>query len=149
MAVQSPNRVKNTGKSSEAIFEEECSAHGGVVIRLRDKADLVGLNKNKNVAAFGQPSDFIVVAPQGMFFAEVKSSHNKTSFPLDCFTRAQRATMGRCVLARAGKHYRVYIHNVLTDTWYISDATQVVNILKSGVKSIKWANLKPLTIWVF
>jgi len=149
VAGKSPTRIINTGKPSEAIFEDEVTKLGGVVFRLRDQADLVGLNKNARVKAFGQPSDFFVVSPLGCFMAEVKSSNNKTSFSLDCFTRTQKAAMARCHLSNSGRHYRIYIHNLLTNVWYRIDATTYVTTINSGSKSIKWSDLKPLTIWMF
>lgn len=140
--------MRNTGKPSEQTFEEQIAAGGGVVFRMRDAADLHGLNK-KRVAAFGQPSDFIVVSPLGMFFAEVKSSNHKTSLSLDCLTRSQKAAAAKCAIANAGQHYRIYIHNMLTDQWYIMYAYEYVVLVRGGVKSVKWQDLKPLKNWLF
>jgi hypothetical protein len=140
-------RVTNTGKPSEEIFTETLESKGAVVFRLRDKADLYGLNK-KNVAAFGQPCDFLVVHPTTAFLAEVKSSNNPTSFPLSCFTAAQKAAMARCHSKHAGGKYKIFIHNLCTDKWYKMDASSYVIAVHEGVKSIKWDSLKPITIWL-
>lgn len=112
------------------------------VFRLRDAADLYGLNKKK-VATFGLPSDFIVVSGGHMFFAEVKSTQNKTSFSLDALTPSQKAA---CIITTAcGGDYRIYIHNLNTDTWYLMTGTEYV-MYKKSVKSIKWNDLCPISL---
>jgi penicillin-binding protein-related factor A (putative recombinase) len=117
------------------------------VFRLRDAADLHGINK-RAVAAFATPSDYIVVSPNGMFFAEVKSTNNKTSFPFSMFTKGQKAAMARCFMANAGGRYRVYIHNLITDTWYTLTANQYMTLFREGVKSVKWEDLSILRYWI-
>lgn len=136
--------VSNTGKPSEKIFEENVS---GLVFRLRDKADLVGLNGGKNIAAFGNPSDTILVTTQGAFLAEVKSSVNTTSFSLSCFTPAQKAAIYKLTKRGLGKFYRIYIHSLSTDTWYLITADDFMNVMLTGKKSIKWKDLPILTSW--
>jgi penicillin-binding protein-related factor A (putative recombinase) len=145
VASKSNSRINNTGKVSETLFEEAMVYRGYVPFRLRDKADLHGLNK-RNVAAFGQPSDYVVVGPKGAFFAEVKSSNNKTSFSLACFTRSQLAAMASCSYNQVGKYYRIFVHNMLEDTWYEFTADEIISALKSGVKSIKWTGLNNINL---
>jgi len=107
------------------------------VFRLRDAKDLYGLNKRK-VAIFGLPSDFIVVSGGHMFFAEVKSTQNKTSFSLDALTPSQKAA---CIMTTAcGGDYKIYIHNLITNTWYLMHGSEYV-AYKKDVKSIKWNDL--------
>lgn len=134
----------NTGKPSEDFFQENVS---GLVFRLRDKADLVGLNGGKNVAAFGNPSDYFLIQQDGGYLAEVKSSNNATSFPLSCFTAAQKAAIYRCSKRGFGSRYRIYIHNISTNQWYLMTADDFMNIIKQGKKSEKWKNLNILTSW--
>jgi penicillin-binding protein-related factor A (putative recombinase) len=141
MAYQPSERIKNDGKDSESIFQEAMRKKGYAVFRLRDKRDLHGLNK-RSVAAFGQPSDFIVVANGGAFLAEVKSSHNKTSFSFDCFTPAQKAAMAMCHGCKVGHLYVIYIHNMNSNEWYRSTGYQIVEEIKAGRKSIKLSNLQ-------
>jgi|ERR1041384_2027695 penicillin-binding protein-related factor A (putative recombinase) len=112
------------------------------VFRLRDAKDLYGLNKKK-VATFGLPSDFIVVSAGQMFFAEVKSSQ-QARFSLDALTPSQKAA---CLIATScGCDYRIYIHNIKTDTWYIMTGAQY-QAYKTSVKSVKWEDLCLLTAW--
>lgn len=135
----------NTGKNSEKLFEENLV---GLVFRLRDKADLVGLNKGKNVAAFGNPSDYFIVTKTGGYLAEVKSSLNKTSFSLSGFTPAQKAAITRCHKAGFGDRYLIYIHSLHLDQWFLITATDYYNaIILEKRKSIKWNLLNSLTSW--
>lgn len=138
--------TSNTGKTSEAFFQSQIS---GLVFRLRDKADLVGLNKGKNVAAFGNPSDYFLVGGNfGNCLAEVKSTISKTSFSLLGFTPAQRAAMARCHKAGYGSSYKIFIHSLDKDLWYLMTATDYYNaIMIEKRKSIKWENLNLLTSW--
>lgn len=136
--------ARNSGKGSEAIFEESVS---GLVFRLRDKADLVGLNGGKNVAAFGNPSDFLIASPAGVFFAEVKSTTNATSFSLSCFTAAQKAAIYKLHKRGLGSLYRIYIHSLDSNTWYLMTADSFMEAMSTGKKSIKWKNLTTLTSW--
>ncbi len=136
--------ASNTGKNSEKIFEESVS---GLVFRLRDKADLVGLNGGKNVAAFGNPSDNILVTDEGVFLAEIKSTVNATSFSISCFTPAQKVAIYKMVKRGLGHFYRIYIHSLHTDTWYLITANDFMQIVSTGKKSIKWKDLNILTSW--
>lgn len=136
--------ASNTGKPSERIFEENVS---GLVFRLRDKADLVGLNGGKNVAAFGNPSDFLIAGRGGLFFAEVKSTTNATSFSLSCFTSAQKAAIYKLHKRGLGHLYRIYIHSLHSNTWYHLTADSFMEAASTGKKSIKWKDLTTLTSW--
>jgi hypothetical protein len=147
MAVQRnlQSRIKNDGKDSEAIFESVMQKRGFVLFRLRDKRDLHGLN-GRSVAAFGQPSDYIVISTDSAVLAEVKSSHEKISFPLSCFTAAQRAAMAHCMAGNVGHLYYVYIHNLHTNQWYLTTAKRIVQTFKDGKKSIRWNDLNPINM---
>lgn len=127
--------MANTGKPSEKFFEENVP---GLVFRLRDKADLVGLNQGKNVAAFGNPADYLLVQDDGAYLAEVKSSSSTTSFSLSCFTAAQKAAIYKCNKRRFGKRYRIYVHSLHHNQWYLIDADIFMAHISSGKKSIKW-----------
>lgn len=126
----------NTGKLSEAIFVKTTEAKGSVVFRMRDAADLFGLNKKK-VAIFPLPSDFIIVERGGKtIFAEVKSTQNKTSFSLDMLAKGQKAALSK--VTKQGGHYHIYIHNLITDTWYLMTGSQYLLYSSSSIKSVKW-----------
>lgn len=135
--------ASNNGKNSEAFFEANVS---GIVFRLRDKADLVGLNKGKNVAAFGNPSDYLVATPEGVHFAEVKSTVSRTSFSLSSFTPAQKSAISRLHKHGLGHLYKIYIHALHSDTWYQMNASEFYEtIMNEKRKSKKWQELSPIS----
>ena len=136
--------ASNNGKSSERFFEENVSA---LVFRLRDKADLVGLNRGRNVAAFGNPSDYFIIRDDGGYLAEVKSTTSKTSFSLSAFTPAQRAAIYKCSKRGYGDRYLIYIHSIHHDRWYLMTADEYLKIINTGKKSSKWKDLNSLTAW--
>jgi penicillin-binding protein-related factor A (putative recombinase) len=136
---------RNTGKPSEATFENNIE---GTVFRLRDKADLVGLNGGKNVAAFGNPSDYLIATRGGLYLAEVKSSSNMTSFSLSSFTPAQKSAISKFHKGGFGSLYRIYVHNLGSDQWYLLDADQFyTTVVLEKRKSIKWQDMNLLTAW--
>ena len=136
--------VRNTGKPSEQIFVENVS---GLVFRLRDKADLVGLNKGKNIAAFGNPSDFWLIQDEGAYLAEVKSSVNPTSFSISGFTAAQKSAIYKCAKKGYGDRYRIYVHCLDNNIWYLMTANDFMNLIDNDRKSIKWSEMNILTSW--
>lgn len=136
--------MANNGKASEAFFQLNVK---GLVFRLRDKADMVGLNGGKNVAAFGNPSDYFLVTTDSGYLAEVKSSSSTTSFSLSSFTKAQLNAIYKCSKLGYGDKYRIYIHSIHLNQWYLMDANEFMSIIKQGKKSIKWTELNTLTSW--
>lgn len=134
----------NNGKGSEQTFMDSVS---GLVFRLRDKADLVGLNKGKNVAAFGNPSDYFLIQEGWAGLAEVKSSVSTTSLSLSCFTPAQKAAIYKCHKRGFGDRYRIYVHSLHLNQWYLMTASDYMRIIATGKKSIKWTELPTLTSW--
>lgn len=143
MANKSTGKLINDGKDSEGIFERWIRSLGFAIFRLRDKRDLHGLN-NRSVAAFGQPSDYVVVTPTGAYLAEVKSTQEKTSFPFSCFTKAQVAAMAQCFSCNVADNYIVYIHNLNTNQWYFTNANHIITIFKKNRKSLRWEELSLL-----
>lgn len=132
----------NSGKLSENVFVKTMESKGSVVFRMRDAADLFGLNKKK-VAIFPLPSDYLIVEQGGKtIFAEVKSTQSKGSFSLDMLTNGQKAALVK-VTSRKG-HYHIYIHNLNTDTWYLMTGSEYLIYHKAGMKSVKWEILNAM-----
>ena len=132
---------KNTGKTSEKIFEDNVE---GLVFRFRDKSDLMGLNKNARITTFGNPSDYVLCNESGMFLAEVKSSNSKSSFSFSNFTKAQLAAIYKMYKKGYGERYRIYVHSLASNVWYLITAKE---IMEQKGKSIKWKNMSTLTSW--
>lgn len=137
--------MKNTGKDSEKYFEDNFP---GMVFRMRDKSDLMGLNKGKKLATFGNPSDYIVIDDVGMKFAEVKSSISPTSFSLSGFTPAQKSAISRCHRAGYGDLYLIAIHSLHHGRWYRMNASEYYDlVVNQKRKSIKWEQINTQMSW--
>lgn len=133
--------MRNTGKSSEEIFEDFFADRKDAYLERRtDLSDVRGLNPSiKGLKYPAQPSDYILTFRGATWYVEVKSSSNKTSFPFSQFEKAQWNAMTR--VTAAGGHYLVYIHNVNTDVWYILTGKKILDLSSIGRKSVKWSDL--------
>ena len=136
--------MKNDGKKSEKIFDAWVKSHGksAFLYQFYDAAYLNGLNsksfKRGNITLVPeQPSDRLVILEGQTFFAEVKSTISKTSFGFSGFQKKQIAYGTKAI--RAGGDYRVFIHSLLLDEWYM---VPFELILASEKKSLKWEQLK-------
>lgn len=131
---------KNTGTKSEKLFESILNDHYGknvFVERLPDTKSIKGMMGTGFIQ--GRPSDYLVTENGVMYYAEVKSCQDEVSFPFSNFTKEQEKAMIR--QNAAGGEYFIFIHNLLTDTWYKLSARQKIEVEKSGRKSIKWTEL--------
>ena len=129
---------KNSGKSSEQDFEDIlCVAHGKRVHihRITDTAEVRGMNRGRGRTK-KQPSDYIVTEDGATYYAEVKSSHEKTSFPLKNIDPFQKGS-ARQVLAAGGKYF-FFIHNLNNNQWFRVPAETVLNAER---RSLRWDSL--------
>lgn len=135
--------AKNTGKPSESFFEGVWDAIGkrAYYYRIPDAAELYGRNKKQILNVRPTPSDYVVTYGGSTFYAEVKSTQNKTSFPFSLLKVGQKAA-GRQVIA-AGGDYFVFAHNLTTDTWYEIPYRVVRAVEEVGSSSIPWTELEP------
>jgi penicillin-binding protein-related factor A (putative recombinase) len=129
---------KNTGKSSEQIFEDRYASHGkrAFVHRITDSAEVRGRTGSKTAWVRAQPSDYLVTFDGKMEYAEVKSSLNKTSFPFGDITKIQMASAKK--QRAAGGHYFFYLHSLVHNKWFRVPASV---LLDAEARSLKWANL--------
>lgn len=135
-------RKTNTGKSSEALFDNTIASVYGIkghVHQFYDAAYLHGLNK-RPVLAPEQPSDRLVTANGVMFYAEVKSVSSGLSWPFGMIAQGQLKAAKLQTLA--GGDYFFFCHRLETDTFYIVHAKEVFAAMELGVKSLKWSALK-------
>jgi len=126
--------MKNTGKPSETIFDDHWVRYGkrAMVYKFEDAAALYGLNK-KAVANSKKPCDRLVVHDGQVIWAEVKSTHHKTSFPFSIIKKGQ---IGYAKMVRAaGGTYNFYVHSLLLDKWFCIPASVVLDHDK---QSLRW-----------
>lgn len=134
--------MKNSGKEAERAFFEHWDAIGHVE-RLRDKKDLMGINKGMKLADFAKPSDFIVSSPDvAMHYAEVKSTTNPRMFSFNKIQPAQSAAAKKEVSKGRGA-YTFYIFSYELGKWFTMDATTYVVLLNEGRKSVHFEELTP------
>lgn len=87
-----------------------------------------------------QPSDFLVAHNGRIWFAEVKSCHEATSFPFSALQRSQMQTISLSV--KNGTEYRVYVKNENTEEWYLIPGNLIIDTLNAGRKSLRWLDLE-------
>ena len=134
--------MKNTGKTSEEIFEDAFKPLGkkAFVWRIPDAAEIYGRTEGGKFNR-SMPSDYILTLEgQGNIYAEVKSTQNLTSYPFSSLKKGQNA-MAAMIIA-AGGPYNIYIHRLTTDQWYRIPYSLVKKTKDEGASSIKWEHLK-------
>ena len=131
--------MKNTGKPSEKLFEAFLDRLGkrACYFRLVDASEITGRTGKVAVSARAQPSDYMVTMDGETFYAEVKSTVSKTSFPFSMIKPAQFAAGTR--VTAAGGIYKIFIHRLDTDTWYVIPFRRVLETKRS---SIPWSELE-------
>lgn len=132
--------MKNDGSDAELAFERYWRSVGHVE-RIRDKKDLMGLNKGARIADFKKPSDFLVSAPGvPLHYAEVKSTVDAKSFS---FNKIQEGQSAAALLEakRGSGSYWFYIFSFTTGRWYVMPCRQYAEILDAGRRSVKFEEL--------
>lgn len=130
--------MTNTGTTSEKIFEFHFKKLGkaAFVYRFPDKKEVRGRTKNGAVWMRKQPSDYLVTENGVMYYAEVKSSEAKISFP---FSKIQPFQIGSArQQISAGGLYFFFLHRLDTGDWYKVPAELILNSDKS---SVRWTDL--------
>lgn len=128
----------NTGKNSEELFEELLKRKYGKKVfihRVTDTSEVRG----RSGAGFTkpQPSDYIVTEDGEMYYAEVKSSNGKVSFPFGDITTTQIGTAKRQRLA--GGNYYFFIHSLVFDKWFKVPGDVILDHQR---KSLKWKEME-------
>jgi hypothetical protein len=135
--------MRNTGKPSEEAFEKLFKSLGkkAFLHRFTDASDIKGLTGQVSNAS-AQPSDYIVVAPEGTFFAEVKSTVNPTAFPFSLLRPSQSAA--GLQIEGAGGRYRIFAHalSLPEQPWFAFPYRMVPEMKLGGRSSIKWIELR-------
>lgn len=134
--------MKNDGKDAELAFERHWLSVGHIE-RVRDKKDLMGLNKGMRIADFKKPSDFLVSA-RGvpLHFAEVKSTVDAKSFT---FSKIQDGQSKAALTehARGCGAYIFYIFSYPLGQWFTMNCDQYAAVLEKGRRSVKFEELTP------
>lgn len=128
-------------KSAEKDFEDHFDRYGkgAFVFRFTDTA------MAKAIAGSGafippQPADYLVLVEGQLFFAEVKSTVDRTSFHFSNIRKGQIAASRR--ITAAGGVYLFFIKSQELDQWYCVPA-QVIHTTLRQKKSMTWNELEP------
>lgn len=132
--------MRNTGKPSEADFEALFSQYGKLahIERLVDSSEVHGRNKGKSLNVRKAIADYIVTLKGDTFYAEVKSTSEKTSFRFSMISIHQKAKAAMVTLA--GGVYLIFATNLNTGKWYAIPYQVIRNNPK---QSMKWDELGP------
>lgn len=118
--------AKNTGKTSEDIFENALTAVGAFVLRNTDLYDAA----KKRLVTGNKPSDFLVTYGE-TWYAEVKSIESGNRFSFSSIQQEQWRVATR--VNKAGGKYFFYLHFMAEDQWFKVPASV---ILQSDKKSL-------------
>lgn len=134
---------RNDGKDAESAFEDYWNGVGHCE-RLRDKKDLMGINRHlKQLADFAKPSDFIVSSPTvPLHYAEVKSTVDGKSFAFGKIRPAQSSAAQKEYIS-GSRAYIFYIFSYALGAWFVMPCEQYAHALKMGRRSISFEDLAP------
>lgn len=115
--------------------------HGKSVFveRISDTRDVKGRSGGAG-SQRAVPSDFLVTYNGKMFYAEVKSTHNKTSYPFADIRASQWRAALRQIAAKG--EYWFFIKNCVTKKWYIVPAEIMLALREGKRKSVEWETLE-------
>ena len=133
--------MKNSGKFAEQWFETHWKSCGKRVMlyQFEDFYQTTYKNKNTGRVSKPQPADYLLTECGALQFAEVKSSHNKTSFPFSDVQTLQWQMARKQQIAQ-GK-YEFFILNMNHFIWFRVPARVLLNQKDAGFKSVKWSDL--------
>lgn len=132
--------MKNDGTEAQDDFiSMMLETPKSYVWRMRDKKDLMGLNKGRKVAAFALPADFIVGQSGKLFYAEVKSTSDPARFNYSQLETGQRAAATVC--ASCSLPYWIYVYSLDRRQWFRLSAQQWNEDIRAGKKSRRFEEL--------
>lgn len=125
-------------KIAEKHFEGSFARYGkgAFVHRMTDTA-AAKATSGKHAFIVAQPSDYLVVHGELTYFAEVKSTQEKVSFPHSALRKNQVAKARQITMA--GGTYLVFIKAEALNQWFRVPAQVFFHSIK---KSTPWADLQ-------
>jgi len=126
--------------SAQEEFESWFKGKIHFVYQFEDAREIMGVTQSRKVFTKGQPSDYLVVSNGQVFFAEIKSSENPTSFPLANIKKSQWHTSIR--VSAANGDYRFYIRKEPEHIWFKVPAAFFIHLQDAGIKSVKWESME-------
>lgn len=130
-------------KSVEAWFESIWFGKDSYCFQFHDSRAAMGVTGSKRVFTTEHPSDFLVTNRGETFYAEVKSSQEKVSFPFSNVKKSQWKAAAQ-VTAAGGKYF-FFIYSHAMECWYKIDGQQMLDF-KRIKESVRWTDLNDF-IW--
>lgn len=126
--------IKNTGKSSEAFFEDTLKNQGAHVYRFEDYLDVTRGLQSKRKIISTKPSDFIVTYRGITAYVEVKSISTGSRFDFSRIEKGQWQTAFKVTREKSDGLYLFYLHFIESGHWYQVPAEQILNAVKKSVR---------------
>lgn len=123
---------------AEEEFESFFKGKQQFVFKFHDTKAAMGVMGTRNVKTVEHPSDYIVTDNGSMYYAEVKSTHNKVSLPFANIQKGQWRAAIRQVAA--GGLYFFFVRSEAWKMWYKVPAQVLIEHEKVR-SSIKWSEL--------
>jgi penicillin-binding protein-related factor A (putative recombinase) len=132
-------------QDAEKAFEQFYSAKGYNLYRFEDFGD-VNFRSGRNTRLGGKvgvaerPSDYLLTEDGQMYYVEVKSCSNSTSFPFKNVAGSQwRAAMKQVA---AGGRYDFTIYSVENNQWFRVPAQVLLETREQGRKSLAYKTIQ-------
>jgi penicillin-binding protein-related factor A (putative recombinase) len=126
---------------AEAEFESWFMTKKSFCFKFHDARMAKGTGGSNRIFTASHPADYVVVDRGNMFYAEVKSCQNETSFPFASVMKSQWAGAKRTI--HAGGDYYFFLKSEHLGKWFKVPAMVMVENFDQGVKSSKWSHLAP------
>lgn len=107
--------------------------------KFHDARMAIGTGGSKRIFTASHPADYIVTDRGLMFYAEVKSSQNETSFPFASVKKSQWS--GAMQTVSAGGSYFFFLKAEIHRRWFRVPAYIMLGLFHDGAKSVKWTSL--------
>lgn len=126
---------------AEQEFESWFTSKHSFCFKFHDARMAKGTGGSNRIFTASHPADYIVTDRGVMFYAEVKSSQNETSFPFASVRKSQWSGAMRTIAA--GGTYYFFLRSEHLGCWFRVPASLLVDLFLQDVKSIKWEILLP------
>lgn len=126
---------------AEDQFEAFFAKKKAFLYAFEDTREAQKTGGSRRIWTKARPSDYLATVNGVTFFAEVKSTSNKTAFPFSMIKPFQ----WECAISTTmvGGIYLFFIRSEMTKIWYKVPASFMIESLNNNRKSLKWEELAP------
>lgn len=128
---------------AEQEFESWFMTKKSFCFKFHDARMAKGTGGSNRIFTASHPADYVVIDRGLMFYAEVKSSQNETSFPFASVKKSQWS--GAMQTVAAGGSYFFFLKSEHLEKWFKVPAAFILDHFQGGAKSLKWEYFTPFT----